>query len=150
MDKIFIDAYLKVIKEDSDGYLDADDEPKWTDKTHFEAKVSKTFDNQGYDGHLYCSFYGELKTADDGSSVIAWESEVHSDAMDEDLDIELKITKYSGIQIFVSYEIKEHNSQELRIKATSRSCFIKDNKVISLKRECPEYDLKLKELEERQ
>ena len=89
MDKIFIDAYLKVIKEDSDGYLDADDEPKWTDKTHFEAKVSKTFDNQGYDGHLYCSFYGELKTADDGSSVIAWESEVHSDAMDEDLDIEI-------------------------------------------------------------
>jgi acyl-CoA thioester hydrolase len=69
---------------------------------------------------------------------------------DEDLDIELKITKYSGIQIFVSYEIKEHNSQELRIKATSRSCFIKDNKVISLKKECPEYDLKLKELEERQ
>lgn len=78
----------KVIKEDSDGELSADD-LKWVDDTHFEASACKTFDDQSYNGHLYCSFSGEVKTAEDGSTVVTWESDVHSDAMDENLDIEI-------------------------------------------------------------
>ena len=53
--------------------------------------------------------------------------------------ISLNIVKYNGVKLEIEYEIKNQNG-DLCVKANTTSCFVKDNNVVSLKREYVEFD----------
>ena len=56
--------------------------------------------------------------------------------------IYIKITKYSGIKLELEYEIRDKQTDEIRVIASSKHCFIKDNSIVSLKKEYPDFDKK--------
>lgn len=54
------------------------------------------------------------------------------------VDIIVSIESFNGVKLCVQYEIRDHETQELRTTGTSRHCFLnKDGKLLSLKREAP-------------
>lgn len=69
---------------------------------------------------------------------------------DEVVVIYIRITKYTGIKLELEYEIRDKATNELMVKAESKHCFIKDNSVISLKKEYPEFNNKFLEYVENQ
>ncbi len=52
--------------------------------------------------------------------------------------ISVKITEYSGVKMTLEYEIYNKETKEIYAKASSKHCFIKDKKIVSLKRALPE------------
>ena len=56
------------------------------------------------------------------------------------VDIAVSITRYSGVIQEVSYTMTKQGTGELCATATSKHCYLKDGKVISLKHEIPELD----------
>ena len=56
--------------------------------------------------------------------------------------IYIKITKYTGIKLELEYEIRDKQTDEIRVIARSKHCFIKDNSIVSLKKEYPDFDKK--------
>ncbi len=56
--------------------------------------------------------------------------------------IYIKITKYTGIKLELEYEIRDKQTDEIRVIASSKHCFIKDNSIVSLKKEYPDFDKK--------
>ena len=64
---------------------------------------------------------------------------------DDIMQIKLWVSKYTGVSFEIEYEIINKETQELCIVAHSKSCFVKNNRVVSIKRECPDIDQKLRE-----
>lgn len=55
--------------------------------------------------------------------------------------IALKIEKYNGVKLSLSYRITDKESGELRMTGNSEHCFMdRDGHLISLKKEYPDYD----------
>ena len=57
---------------------------------------------------------------------------------DDIVILELNITEYSGVKMTVEYKIYNKDTNALYVTATSKHCFIKDGKIISLKRVLPD------------
>lgn len=66
-------------------------------------------------------------------------------AFDDEVHIRLSVLKYSAAVLEVGYEFYNTATGKICTKASSRHCFIKDNKPISLKRAYPELDAALRE-----
>ncbi|MBQ9448317.1 MAG: acyl-CoA thioesterase [Acholeplasmatales bacterium] len=64
---------------------------------------------------------------------------------DDIMQIKLWVSKYTGVSFEIEYEIVNKETQELCIKAHSKSCFVKNNRVVSIKKECPDIDNTLRE-----
>ena len=58
----------------------------------------------------------------------------------ETVDIEISLTRYSGVIQEVSYTFTKHDTGELCATATSKHCYLKDGKIVNLKHEIPELD----------
>lgn len=65
---------------------------------------------------------------------------------DEVVYIIVKILKYAGVRLELSYEIIRKDDGKLCAVARSRHCFLKQGKIISLKRELPEFHRILEDL----
>ncbi|MGM9968786.1 MAG: acyl-CoA thioesterase [Anaeroplasma sp.] len=61
---------------------------------------------------------------------------------DDIVTISIFVKTYTGIKFEIEYEIRNKNTNELCVKAYSKHCFLKDNNVISLKREYPDFHQK--------
>ena len=59
---------------------------------------------------------------------------------DDEIEIKVSVGKYTGVKLEVKYFIYNVTSDELSAEATSSHCFIKDGRIISLKRDKPELD----------
>ncbi|MBQ7499327.1 MAG: acyl-CoA thioesterase [Clostridia bacterium] len=63
----------------------------------------------------------------------------------EDMIINVGVKKYTGVRLELEYEMIEESTGELRTRASSSHCFIRNGRIISLKKELPEIDRTLKE-----
>ena len=59
---------------------------------------------------------------------------------DEVVLIFIKIAKYTGVKLELEYEIRDKETNELMVSANSKHCFVKNESVISLKREYPDFN----------
>jgi acyl-CoA thioester hydrolase len=59
---------------------------------------------------------------------------------DEVVLIYIKIAKYTGVKLELEYEIRDKETNELMVSANSKHCFVKNESVISLKREYPDFN----------
>jgi acyl-CoA thioester hydrolase len=64
---------------------------------------------------------------------------------DDEILIEVSIEKYNGISFELAYEFTNLSEQEVCTVASSKHCFLKDGKLISLKRELPDFDTAIRE-----
>ena len=62
----------------------------------------------------------------------------------DEVEIRLKITAYKGTRLELSYAFYELVDGSLCTKATSKHCFLKDGRIISLAKEAPKLDEKLR------
>lgn len=63
--------------------------------------------------------------------------------------ITVNIRKYTGIRLYIDYEITGRDTHLLHATASSTHCFLdKKGNVVMLRKTCPELDQKLKELSE--
>lgn len=58
----------------------------------------------------------------------------------DEIEIRLEVQKYNGVALELDYEFYNLTRDEICTKAFSRHGFLKDNKLVSLKRELPELD----------
>lgn len=63
---------------------------------------------------------------------------------DDEIQIHVSIKKYNGISLEFNYEFFNMTRNEICTTAYSRHCFLKDGKLISVKKEIPELDLIIK------
>ena len=59
---------------------------------------------------------------------------------DDDVEVRLSILKYSGAVLELGYEFYNVTKGEVCTTATSRHCFVKDGRIVSLKKVLPEFD----------
>ena len=59
---------------------------------------------------------------------------------DDEIEIRVSVGKYTGVKLEVKYSMYDLTADELAAEATSSHCFIKDGRIISLKRDKPELD----------
>ena len=59
---------------------------------------------------------------------------------DNDIQIRVSIRKYNGISLEFNYEFFNTTRNEICTVAYSRHCFLKDGKLISVKKELPDLD----------
>jgi acyl-CoA thioester hydrolase len=59
---------------------------------------------------------------------------------DDEMEIRVSVGKYTGVKLEVKYSMYNVTSGELAAEAISSHCFIKDGRIISLKRDKPELD----------
>ena len=64
---------------------------------------------------------------------------------DDVAEIRVFVTKYNGAVLELGYEFVNVDSGEICTKAASRHGFIKDGKLVSLKKALPELDQKIRE-----
>lgn len=69
---------------------------------------------------------------------------------DDEVEIHVFVTKYNGAVLELGYEFTKVDSGEICTKASSRHGFIKDGKLVSLKKVLPELDQKIREYVERE
>ena len=58
----------------------------------------------------------------------------------DDVEVRLSILKYSGAVLELGYEFYNVTKGEVCTTATSRHCFVKDGRIVSLKKVLPEFD----------
>lgn len=58
----------------------------------------------------------------------------------EEVDIRVSVISYSGIRLELGYQFFLVPGGELCTTAVSKHCFLKDGKIVSLKKELPELD----------
>ena len=63
---------------------------------------------------------------------------------DDELEISVSVNKYSGVKLEIGYAMYNKTKDELAAEAVSHHCFMKDGRVVSLKRANPELDVKIK------
>lgn len=56
----------------------------------------------------------------------------------DEVQIEVSIVKYSGVQLEVGYQMKHAENGAIIATAVSKHCFIKNGRILSLKREAPD------------
>jgi len=61
---------------------------------------------------------------------------------DDTVIIYIRVTKYTGIRLELEYEIRDKKTNDLMVLAESKHCFIKDNNIISLRKEYIDFDKK--------
>ena len=59
---------------------------------------------------------------------------------DDEIEIRLTVSKYNGVVLELAYEFYNLAENVLCTKAVSRHGFLKDNRIVSLKKELPEMD----------
>ena len=59
---------------------------------------------------------------------------------DDEIEIQVSVAKYSGVKLEISYTMFNRTKNELCTEAVSEHCFLKDGKIVSLKRSLPELD----------
>ena len=65
----------------------------------------------------------------------------------ENVEIDVKITEYTGVRYTVEYEMRNAETKNLVLKGKSKHCFIDENgRPIRISKEHPAFDAKLKEL----
>ncbi|HIS27037.1 MAG TPA: acyl-CoA thioesterase [Candidatus Pullilachnospira intestinigallinarum] len=63
----------------------------------------------------------------------------------EKVSIEMEIVKYNGIRLTLAYRIKDFATGQLRCTGTSSHCFLdREGRIVSLKKEKPQWDKKLR------
>lgn len=86
--------------------------------------------------------YGEMEKAGIVSPVTAlscrYKSMVH---FDDTVLIDIKIEKYNGVRLFLSYCVTDKENGELRMTGNSEHCFVDGGgHLVSLKKVYPDYD----------
>lgn len=61
----------------------------------------------------------------------------------DEVEIGISVVSYNGIKLELEYKFFNKTKNELCTTATSSHCFIKEGRVISLKRDLPELDVKI-------
>lgn len=59
---------------------------------------------------------------------------------DDEIQIRVSVKKYNGISLEFNYEFFNVTKEEISTIASSRHCFLRDGKLISLKKEVPDLD----------
>lgn len=62
---------------------------------------------------------------------------------DEEVDITVSVKKFSGVKLVLAYTFENANTREIVTTAESTHGFIKDGRLVSLKREMPELAARL-------
>ena len=62
-------------------------------------------------------------------------------SFDDEIQISVSIKKYNGISLEFNYQFFNITKNEICTTAYSRHCFLKNGKLISVKKEVPELDL---------
>lgn len=65
---------------------------------------------------------------------------------DDNIVIYVKILEYNGVRMTIGYEIYNSDSTILHAKAESKHCFMKDNKIVSLKKALPEFHQRFEDM----
>lgn len=60
---------------------------------------------------------------------------------DDEVEIQVSVKKYSGVVLELEYEFFNVTRNEVCTVASSRHCFTKDGKIVSLRREIPELNV---------
>ncbi len=86
--------------------------------------------------------YSEMEKSGIVSPVTAlscrYRSMVH---FDDTVLITVKIEKYNGVRLFLSYRVTDKESGELRMTGNSEHCFVdRSGRLVSLKKVYPDYD----------
>ncbi|MBO4790752.1 MAG: acyl-CoA thioesterase [Clostridia bacterium] len=66
----------------------------------------------------------------------------------DEADIAVSVAKYNGTVLELAYTITNAATGEVCTTGTTRNCFVRDGRVVSLKKAFPEEDLKLRSLVE--
>lgn len=65
----------------------------------------------------------------------------------EMVEIDVKITEYTGVRYTVEYEMRNTDTKNIVLKGKSKHCFINENsRPVRINKEHPAFDAKLKEL----
>ena len=70
-----------------------------------------------------------------------WKFQLHIESrifFDDEIRIRVGIKQYNGISLEFNYELFNASRNEICTTAYSRHCFLKDGKLIALKKELPE------------
>ena len=59
---------------------------------------------------------------------------------EDDIEVQLKIDRYTGVRMEVSYTFFNKTRNEFCATAHSAHCFLKDGEVVSLKTALPQFD----------
>lgn len=64
---------------------------------------------------------------------------------DDEVHIGVYVKKYNGIRLELGYEMRDQTDGAVCTTASSQSCFTKNGVIVSLKKERPELDAKVRE-----
>lgn len=59
---------------------------------------------------------------------------------DDEVEIRVRVRKYTGVVLELAYEIRFPDTGKVCTDGTSRHCFLKDGRTVSLKKALPEMD----------
>lgn len=59
---------------------------------------------------------------------------------DDTVEVRVTVKRYTGVSMIISYEMFDQNTQKICATAESKHGFIKDGKIVSVKREFAELD----------
>ena len=95
--------------------------------------------------------YSYFKLEEDGimSPVIGIECDYKATTtFNDEIEIDVKVKEFKGVRLVIEYVMKNVKSNELVFTGVSKHCFVnKDGKPIILKKEFPEFDEVLRELD---
>ena len=92
--------------------------------------------------------YDKLEAEGIISPVVGIECEYkESTRFAQNVEIEVKITEYSGVRYTIEYEMRNAETKNLVVKGKSKHCFINENgRPIKITNVHPAFDAKMKEL----
>ena len=65
----------------------------------------------------------------------------HTTTYSDEIEIEVVMEKYTGVKLFLSYTMRNPNTNEIVAMASSTHCFIDENgRPIAVKKRAPEFD----------
>ena len=74
----------------------------------------------------------------------------HTTTYNDEIEIEVVLVKYTGVKLFLSYTMRNLNTNEIVAMASSTHCFIDENgRPIAVKKRAPEFDAVLKEFSQK-
>ncbi len=91
--------------------------------------------------------YREMEKMGVSSPVVSLSVEYKKQVEFEDkIEIRLSVIQYNGAVLELEYEFYNLTKDEICTTATSKHCFIHDNRIVSLKKELPKLDADLKQI----
>ncbi len=71
---------------------------------------------------------------------------INSTKFNDLVEIKVSLKEYTGVKLIVKYEMINSKTKEIVLKGESKHCFTtKEGKIISIKKEYPDFDKSLKE-----